>query len=49
MKYFISMVRALLMLHLSKQWTDDPAALRKMVVDSLKHSRIVAERVKVDK
>jgi len=49
MKYFIIMVRRLLILHLSTQWSDDPAILRKMVVDSLKHSRIVAERVKVDK
>ena len=49
MKYFINMVRALLMLKLNKQWTDDPVALRKMIVDSIRHSKIVAEQVKVVK
>jgi len=45
MKYFIIMVRKLLMLHLNNQWTDDPVALREMVSSAIRQSRIVAEKV----
>lgn len=49
MKYFISMVRNLLILYLNKQWTDDPSILKVMISNSIKNSKILAEQVQVVK
>ncbi len=47
MKYFVSMVRSLLVFYLSDSWTTDTTALRQMISQSIKRSRIVANRVQI--
>jgi len=45
MKYFISTVRSLLIFYLNSTWTEDKSALRIMIFESIKRSRICQPRV----
>lgn len=47
MKYFISTVRTLLTYYLSSYWTEEQDALRVMIYECMKRSRIIPERVRV--
>ena len=47
MKYFISTVRTLLTYYLSSYWTEEQDALRIMISECMKRSRIIPERVRV--
>ncbi len=48
MKYFISTVRRLLVFYLNSAWTDDRDELREMISQSIAHSRIYVDGIRVE-